>query len=243
MPVTFDAAGHAHGALFARGYGLRYADRTSVPRLSEDPRIPPDRGGPDTLFQAAHVTAPWSIFVADSLAQVRLTLASQRSPDGAVSVELAGGAVHASWSGAGKGEVWIGGRPIDLRDAVRRGDALSVRLRVDRAPAGTVRLGMRCAPTSQAAATRCGERDAMLDFSRELERMPIGKWRRLTVPLRCFAGAGVDLSKVEGPFAVETDGALTLSFSDVRFLRTSRGSASPPGSPVAACPGDLSGPP
>lgn len=220
MPVTFDEAGRPQDALFARGYGLHYGERASLPRLPEDPRIPADRGGPDTLFQSDHVTAPWSIFVADALGQVRMTLPRQRSPLGAVSVELAEGAARVRWSGHGLGAIWIGGRPVDLRVAVRRGDALSMRLRVDRKPVRWVRIGLRCAPTSQAAETRCGAgRGAMLDLSRALARLPAGEWQQLVIPLRRFAPPGVDLSKVEGPFTVETDGAFGLSFSDVRFVR------------------------
>ena len=66
MPVTFDAAGKAAGALFPRGWGLDYRSSADSPRLSEDPQIPPhwaaQRG---SLFHDGHVTAPWSIFVAD----------------------------------------------------------------------------------------------------------------------------------------------------------------------------------
>src|SRR5579883_1780223 len=218
MPVTFDRGGRAHGALFARGYGLRDADRASVPSLSEDPLLPPDRGGPDTLYQSAHVTAPWSIFVEDSLAQVRMTLPHLRSPNGAVTVEQRGEAVRVSWSGSGAGTVWIGGRPRDLTDAARSGAALSVRLRVERAPAGHVRIGLRCAATSQSSATRCGTADAMLDFTHQLLRAPAGAWRTVVIPLRCFAPSGAGLSQVEGAFTVEAEGRFAVSFSDVRLL-------------------------
>ncbi len=40
MPVTFDAAGKASGALFPRGWGLNYAAADAA-RLAEEPRIPP----------------------------------------------------------------------------------------------------------------------------------------------------------------------------------------------------------
>lgn len=236
MPVTFDASGRAHGALFARGYGLADEARVSVPRLAEDPRIPPDRGSPDTLFQSSHVTAPWSVVVEDSLAQVRMTLPSVRSPTGAVEVDASGDAMRTSWSGRGRGTVTIGGRPRDLREAVRQGVALSMRLRVDRAPARPVSLGLRCAATSQSAASGCGAHSALLDFSRELARAPTGAWRRFVVPLACFARAGADLSHVEGPFTIETDGAFSLSFSDVRLARPGRSGASSPGEATPRCP-------
>jgi beta-glucosidase len=218
MPVSYDDNDRTTGALFERGYGLSYTHADPVGRLSEDPQIPPDRGDADSLFHAAHVTAPWSLFVADKLAQVRVTATQQVSPSGTVRVALAS-ELTVAWSGSGRGDFWIGGRPIDLRTAARRGDVVQARLRIEQPPAGTVRVGVRCSPTSQAAETGCGmDGGAMLDATQALTSARRGAWTTLSIPLACFADRAAGLSSVAAPFALSTGGKLALGFTDIRLV-------------------------
>jgi beta-glucosidase len=218
QPVTYDANDRTAGALFERGYGLSYTQADPVGRLSEDPQISPDRGDADSLFQSAHVTAPWSVFVGDKLAQVRVTGKDQVSPNGAVRVALLDSQLTVTWSGTGPGDFWIGGRPIDLRAAARRGDVVQAHFRVERPSAGTVRVGVRCSPTSQAAETGCGVASgAMLDATQVFTAARRGAWATLTVPLVCFASGAAELSSVAAPFALRSDNQLAVSFTDIRI--------------------------
>jgi beta-glucosidase len=217
-PVSYDVSDRSSGALFERGYGLSYTQADPLGRLSEDPRVPPDRGDADSLFQSAHVTAPWSLFVADALAQVRVTGAQQLSPNGAVRLALRDSQLAVGWSGGGRGDFWIGGRPLDLRAAARRGDVVRARFRIERAPATPVRVGVRCSATSQAAETGCGVAGgAMLDATQAFNSASPGAWATLTVPLVCFADAP-GLASVAAPFALRADGGLAISFSDIRVV-------------------------
>jgi beta-glucosidase len=217
IPVIYDDTDQTAGALFDRGYGLGYTQAGPVARLSEDPQIPPDRGDADSLFQSGHATAPWSLFVADSLAQVRVTSAEQASPTGALRVALSESQLTAAWSSRGQADFWIGGRPIDLRAAALRGDVVQARFRVDKPPAGTVRVGVRCSATSQAAETGCGMAGgAMLDATQALSSASRGAWATLSVPLVCFARAP-GLSIVAAPFALRTEGELAINFTDIRL--------------------------
>jgi beta-glucosidase len=221
MPVTYDDNEQVAGALFDRGYGLSYTQVDPVGRLAEDPQIPSDRGDADSFFQSSHATAPWSLFVADKVAQVRVTGAQQVSPSGAVSVALLDSQLTVAWSGGGRGDFWIGGRPIDLRAAARRGDVVEARLRIEQPPQGTVRVGVRCSPTSQAAETGCGVvGGAMLDATQALTSVPRGGWATLSVPLACFAERADALASVAAPFALRTEGKLAVSFTDVRLAHT-----------------------
>jgi beta-glucosidase len=219
MPVSYDDNDQPAGALFDRGYGLSYTQADPVNRLSEDPQIAPGRGGIDSLFQAAHPTAPWSLFLADKVAQVRVTSTQQVSPSGAVRVALLDPQVAVTWSGRGRGDFWIGGRPIDLRAAARRGDVVQARFRLEQPPASSVHVGVRCSPTSQAAETGCGVAGgAMLDATAALTSARHGAWATLSLPLACFAGAG-GLASVAAPFALQAEGELDISFTDVRLVR------------------------
>jgi len=217
MPVSYDGNDHTTGAQFERGYGLSYTQVDPLGSFSEDPRIPPDRGDAASLFQSAHATAPWSLFVADPLAQVRATGPEQVSPGGVVRLTMLNAHLTVGWSGRGRGDFWIGGRPVDLRAAARRGDVVQARFRLEQLPAGTVRVGVRCSGTSQAAETGCGvSGGAMLDATSALASAPRGQWATLSIPLSCFAD-DAGLSSVAAPFAVRSETELAISFSDIRL--------------------------
>jgi len=224
MPVTYDDEDRTRGALFARGYGLSYAHAKQVGRLSENPQIPADRGNRDSLFQAGHPTAPWSLFVADKLAQVRATGGEQGSPGGAVRVAVRDSLLTVAWSGASRGDFWIGGRPVDLRTAALRGDAVQARFRIDRPPSGTVKLGVRCGATSQAADTGCAlAAGALLDATQALSSVRGGKWATLSLPLVCFSDRGAELTSVAAPFAIRSESELGISFATIRLVRAGIG--------------------
>jgi beta-glucosidase len=221
MPVTFDAAGNASGALFARGAGLNYRSRVASRPLPEDPQIPPQwRSPPGSLFRAGHVTAPWSIFVADDGAEVHLTTARQESPRGSVVVASEPDGSAVVWSGTQSGLFMISGRAGDMRPQAGKGVAIDVRYRVDRVPAQHVKIGLRC--TESHCGTQGG---AMLDVTDVFRNAQPGNWRTLSIPLSCFAAAGADLAEVVAPFAVETSGAFGLTISEVRLAL---GPAGPP---------------
>jgi beta-glucosidase len=227
MPVTFDAHGAAHGALFPRGFGLSLGAPHETATVAEDPRVPAALRARDTLFHAGHVTAPWSIFVADRTAEVRLTTDHQRSPDGVVTAELAPPSVRASWAGVAVAEFRIGTRATDYRAAAHDNRALQVRYRVEQPPSGRVGVGVRCeAPygTSAAVATssewqRCGTREgALLDVTSTFRAAPLFAWRTLVLPLECLERVGASLATVTAPFVVETAGRFAVSFDDIRLV-------------------------
>ncbi len=233
MPVSFDAAGNVSGALFPRGWGLDYRSTADSPRLSEDPRIPPHWAAPrGSLFRAGHVTAPWSIFVADDLAEVHLTTARQESPQHAVVAALVPDGSSIAWAGQ-DGLFTISGRPSDLRPQAKQGYAIDLRYRVDRVPDQEVKIGLRCAEPL------CGTHGgAMLDATRAFKDVPPGNWHSLSIPLSCFTAAGADLSKVAAPFAVETSGHFGLTISEVRLAKAG-GSFAKAGAPPPRCPGAI----
>jgi beta-glucosidase len=228
MPVTFDAAGKSTGAQFARGWGLDYGSKVDSPLLPEDPRVPPQWAAPaGSLFHAGHVTAPWSVFVADAGVEVHLTTARQESPGGGVAAVAAGDGSTAVWSGTQSGLYKISGRAADLRPQAEQGVALELRYRVDRAPERNVALGLRCTDPL------CGiPRGAMLDVTREFKNSQPGDWRTLSIPLSCFTAAGADLAGVEVPLAIETSGRFSLTISEAGLVRRNSSAAT-------QCPGTI----
>jgi beta-glucosidase len=226
MPVRFDAAGKASGVLFPRGWGLDYGTAGDPMRLSENARIPPYWGAPPgSLYHARHVTAPWSIFVGDQVAEVHLTTTRQASPAGAVAVASQADGSAIEWTGTGSGVFTISGRASDMRPQAARGVALRVRYRVDRIPERSVKMGLRCAEPL------CGTQDgAMLELTKIFNSAQPGIWQSLSIPLSCFTVGGADLSQVAQPFAIETSGRFALTISEVSLIQ-------PTSRDTRACPG------
>jgi beta-glucosidase len=225
--------------VFPRGYGLTLAASTTVAALPEDPHVPADRRARNTLFAAGHVTAPWSIYVADRSGEVRLTMQTQDSPERALRATLAGGAVRADWSGAAAGEFRIGGRAADdSRLAAEM--ALVLRYRVGERPTQPVSLGLRCeapygAPpppgmTAVRAWRKCGvPAGATLDLTAQFKAAAPGRWLTLEVPFVCFTRNGADLSNVNAPLALETAGRFSVSIASARIARPAA---------TESCPGE-----
>jgi beta-glucosidase len=223
MPVTFEGS-QVKGAQFARGFGLTLTESQDLADLPEDAQIAPAYSDRESLFDAGHVTAPWSIYVSDPSAEVRLTLQSQVSPAGALTAHLSGQSVQATWSGQGPGLFRIGGRATSLTKAVADNQVLKLHYRVEQSPQKPVILSIRCEP-----AERCGMApNAGLDLTATFRSAEPGSWKTLTVPLLCLKKLGATLSSVTAPIAIESAGSFGVSFDDIRITRQPAGATSCP---------------
>lgn len=241
MPATFDGLKEqANGVLFPRGYGLDYAQgagKVRVAPLDENAHVPAQLRTRDTLYHAAHVTAPWSIYLADAGlgagAEVRLTTARQESPLRGLVVAQDSGGVTARWRGSAPTMFRVAGRAADYRSLTDSNAAIQFRYRVEEAPTAPVLIGVRCLPpysrhaadapdsgTAMSSAWKCGtERGAFIDLTATLRSAPLHAWHTYSYPLACLAAQGADLSTVEAPFVITTAGRLALRISEVRLLR------------------------
>jgi beta-glucosidase len=223
MPATFEG-NQVKGAQFPRGFGLTLAQSQELAELPEDPQVPPAYSDRESLFIAGHVTAPWSIYVSDPSAEVRLTLQSQPSPAGAVTARLAGPSIQATWSGQGPGVFRIGGRATSLTKALADAEVLKLHYRVEQSPLKAVSLTLRCEP-----AERCGMApNTGLDLTETFRAAGTGTWKTLTIPLACLKKAGAALGSVTAPLAIESAGPFAVSFDDIRITRQSGVSAACP---------------
>jgi beta-glucosidase len=189
--ATLNVGDRGYNPLFPFGYGLTYASRTTLPRLAED-RPPPVPGGADGVFFGRGALPPgWAW--ASSGAGMTITALDRRAQEDA------------------RGFRWIGGTqaqasirtaaPIDISRETTGELSLLVDYRVDERPGSAVTLAMD---------------SAQVPIGGILRSAPLGEWRTLTVPLRCFAQAGLDARKVTVPASISTAGTLQLSISDVR---------------------------
>jgi beta-glucosidase len=95
------------------------------------------------------------------------------------------------------------GRPLDLSRESNGNLALALRLMLRQAPAQPVTL-------------RVGS--GTVDVTAMLRALPLNEWSTIRVRLRCFADRGTDMTKVDVPFQLSTQGELALSVSDVRLV-------------------------
>ena len=123
--------------------------------------------------------------------------------------------------GPGGGAVELSStEPLDL-SREPNGDVLVLAtLRLDARPSAPVFLAARCEGAGCEGPVRIGE----------FASLPLGSWQVLAVPLKCFAAAGADMTRVLAPFRLVTDGSLKVTLA-----RVALGSASE-ADEVARCP-------
>jgi beta-glucosidase len=102
----------------------------------------------------------------------------------------------------------IWGRAVDLSRQANGEMALSFRYRVDAVPTDRVTLAVGAEdPASQHG----------LDLTPILAGAANGQWQTVKVRLSCFRDAGADLTSLERPFQLTTNGRMTLSVSEIRL--------------------------
>jgi hypothetical protein len=124
-----------------------------------------------------------------------------------------GDAIQLTWSRKkGQANFGIYGSPIDL-SAYKDAASLTIDLKVDVRPSANVTIGMDCGYP-------CG---AKVPVRSMLKEFPAGEWFSLPIPLNCFKGDEFDLSKINGPFTMSTEGKLTVTIANIRLERLGEG--------------------
>ncbi|WP_244667458.1 exo 1,3/1,4-beta-D-glucan glucohydrolase [Xanthomonas sp. D-109] len=197
---------------FAFGYGLTYEDKGDLSRLSEVSGVSGaqavggvylDRGKPAVginliLFGGTQANLPAATFPA-ALADGSLKVT-------AIDHKAQEDARRFVWSGSGKsGLALVLPKPLDVSRESNGDVQLILTLKVDAAPGAGARIGVACGHD-------CGAR---VDLGKALAALPKGEWRTLGVPLKCFAAAGADLTRLERLPEIESDGALDLALSRI----------------------------
>jgi beta-glucosidase len=193
-----------YAPLFAYGYGLTYGDKVRLAKLSEVAGVSAASLNFSTYFAAGKTPAPFGF-------RLSPTTAVQIQPVDAGGVQEAGrqivfaGGVQASAS-------LVGDKPIDLSFQTNAEMGLLIDYRVDAKPSAPVALAIGA---------------GKLDVSPVLAAAPVGEWRSLKVPLKCFAAAGTDVTQVVAPFVLSTGGALTITLQGVKLTTDPAGAVCP----------------
>ncbi len=206
--------------LFAYGFGLSYTDRGELAELSEE--VEASFAASRKVYFAGGPVDPWRLYVGDD-AGWKVPAAGGQTSTGAAKLTVRAvdrrvqeDARSATWSGAGAAQIYLQAEePIDISRESNGDLALAFDLRVDAPPSSAVTLRMDCGYPCSGA----------LDVTDELSTLPKGEWHTVRVRLRCFADAGADMTKINTPFLIATEGEMALAFADVKLVSAAAGAA------------------
>ncbi len=207
-------AGKGYAALFARGYGLKYASKKAVGQL-EAADISASCGATTAypiFTQADHAT--WPLYLAAGAERMALGSDLNKAVSlptikaETVQVNTQQDAKLVTWSGAGRIEAKAS-YAMALPAFAAKDGALVFDMAVKTAPGGKVTMTITCGE-------KCaGEIDVTALFKR-LASVPKAT---VKIPLACFVAKGAaDLSKVESPFSVSTDSTFGAAFTNIQIV-------------------------
>lgn len=123
------------------------------------------------------------------------------------------GAVKLQWGGGDKwGGATITGETIDL-SAFEHAAELVIALKVESRVPSSVNVKLTCGEDCEAE----------VNIADDLKKVKRGQWVALPLALDCFAEIGLDLSKINSPFAIGTQGKLELHIADISIGRMADG--------------------
>ena len=211
--VVLNRGDEDYDPLFPFGYGLTYASVEDVGVLSEE-KARTEQTSRTVYFQNRPV-APWELYLeVEGEAAIAASTGRVVSP-GPQPLVVRGvdrrrqeDARAVEWPGGLAGRVFLQAvGPVDISREANGNMVLAFEVAVDTPPSGPVRLAMGCGDDCAAE----------IDLTGTLKNLTPGEWHPLLVPLSCFADGGVDMSRIDTPFSMATDGRLALRFSDVRL--------------------------
>ncbi|WP_083487859.1 glycoside hydrolase family 3 protein [Pseudoxanthomonas dokdonensis] len=198
--------------LFAFGYGLSYADKGDLAALPEQSGVSGQHALPGVYLQRGMATSGLSAQLHAAGKQAEINAIPTASADDSLRIsgvdyQQQEDARRLAWSGNGTASMVLHSeQPLDISRETNGDVMLVTTLRPEQLPAGAkVTLGMSCG-------NDCAGK---VDISQALADMSNGKWGRLGVALRCFAGNGVDVARVDDIWQLQASGAVQLSVSRV----------------------------
>jgi len=204
-------AGYA--PLFAYGYGLKTSTRSAIPQLPTS--FPPGGCGVSTSFPINspqdRASFPLTIVGAGSGTAIGADLNATFTAPG-----IAARTAQVNTQQDAKLVTWTGpamfaarsGKPVALpafEQAVLRFDTI-----VSQAPAGKVAVGMQ---------------GTLLDATPLFARLAGKGKQTVKIPVACFTAQGVDLQRIDTPFAVTADAPFAAAFANIELLKGAQGDA------------------
>ena len=197
---------------FAFGYGLTYADKGDLAALPEVSGVTGNEGAAGVFFARGDAGAGMALRLETATGQgVTVTKVPEGLDGDLLKVTGVDHLVQEdgrrfAWSGTGEAVAALQSHTaLDLQRESNGDLMLVTTLRVDAAPKGDAWLAVGCG-------TGCTARVAI---GPTLAKLPVGQWTRVGVPLKCLAGAGAQVGKLDRPWSLVTASPMTVSMSRV----------------------------
>lgn len=213
---------------FAFGYGLTYADKGDLVALPEVSGVTGNEGAAGVFFAAGDAGAGMALRLENTTGQgVTVTKVPEGLDGDLLNVT---GVDHLkqedgrrlAWTGKGEATAALQSHTaLDLQRESNGDLMLVTTLRVDAAPKGEAWLAVGCG-------TGCSAR---VPLGPTLAKLPVGQWTRVGVPLKCLAGAGAQVGKLDRPWSLVSASAMTVSMSRVALGALNEADV------TVACPG------
>jgi beta-glucosidase len=210
--ATVNRGDASYDPLFAYGYGLSYAKPAAVAKLSEEGAVTTAAGG-DVFFSKGRMQGGARAVVRDSGGDRHAPAdGAADSPKGVLKMAVvdAGAQENArslTWSGSGSGQLQFIGIARDLSRQANGDMAVAVTYTIDQAPTAPVKMSVGCGDG-------CG---ASVDITKYLQKVSSNKPQTLQVKLSCFASKGADMTRIDQPFILQTEGKLGLTLREVKL--------------------------
>jgi beta-glucosidase len=197
---ALNAGAAGYDPLFPLGYGLSYARPGQVGPLSEEPGIEASATNESEYYRDGLFRAPFSLALGEGIARRQVDSATRQE-----------GALQLQWQPGASAAATIEGAWLDLAFETNAELMLKITYRVDAAPAGPVTMAMGG-----------GRLDASSLFGAG------AGWRTVLIPLKCFAAAGANMTRVEPVWSLTANGPFTLSFAEIGLATQAPGGVCPP---------------
>jgi len=207
--------------LFPYGFGLKYGEKSLlIDNLPEEFDLVKS-GEKDMPIFTGKVMKPWEMSLTSG-EQITVIDSNSASLNGisyrTIDKKVQEDAFRVQFSGSKNAEVGIkftaaDNKTEDLTMTPVASSALTFTVKRDSDIFAEVSLSMLCGK-NKVEQQHC---KASVNIEEQLEKIPKGEWRDLSIGLSCFDNAGVQFSKLYSPFALTTTGELTLSISDIYF--------------------------
>jgi beta-glucosidase len=204
-----NAGEQGHAPLFAYGYGLRYADKTTVSdRLSENWQSEKKSSDGAVIFKN-RTQEPWQLALSDDLNNSKIIVSSVASLGAinyrAVDRLVQEDSIQLQWSGKAKASAgFVSKERVDY-SSLAGNAALLFDIRVDSKPTTDVKLSMNCG----------SDCSAEISIAEVLQKASPGQWQTLSVSMACFSKVKLDM--LLSPFALSTGGELGVTLNHVRI--------------------------
>ncbi len=198
--------------LFAYGYGLSYAKGGEVAALPTDKELEGvSKLEIGQLLLAGVAQSPWSMHVYDERGLTILPANSGGSLSGTVTVNSADDQTQEDMrlvKFTGKGSFVLETEAFDFDRESNADMVVKFNYRVDEASGGKLAVGGRCGEN-------CG---GELDLTRDFASKKGQGWQTANIKLSCLKDAGVAMTSLTSPFALNSDGGFTLGVQNIELV-------------------------